>query len=113
MKSSAAPTAVLEIGVATLRFPAAQQNATDGNVSQRNALLREAHGPVHLCRDRRSRSAKLCKVLQNFADICRTKQRFVAAPGAPVSYAVNYSYDQLNRPTNANWSPAPAFTAPA
>jgi YD repeat-containing protein len=36
-----------------------------------------------------------------------------AAPGAPVSYAVNYGYDQLNRPVNAKWSPAPTFTAPA
>jgi RHS repeat-associated protein len=26
---------------------------------------------------------------------------------------VNYSYDQLNRPVNASWSPAPTFTAPA
>jgi RHS repeat-associated protein len=36
-----------------------------------------------------------------------------AAPGAPVSYAVNYSYDQLNRPVNVTWSPAPTFAAPA
>jgi YD repeat-containing protein len=35
------------------------------------------------------------------------------APGTPVSYATNYSYDRLNRPVNVNWSPAPAFTAPS
>jgi RHS repeat-associated protein len=34
-------------------------------------------------------------------------------PGTPVSYATSYSYDQLNRPVNVNWSPALAFTAPA
>ena len=36
-----------------------------------------------------------------------------AAPGASVTYAVNYSYDQLNRPVNVSWSAAPTFTAPA
>jgi RHS repeat-associated protein len=35
------------------------------------------------------------------------------APGTPVSYATTYSYDQLNRPVNVSWNPAPAFTAPA
>jgi RHS repeat-associated protein len=35
------------------------------------------------------------------------------APGTPVSFATSYSYDQLNRPVNVSWSPAPTFTAPA
>jgi RHS repeat-associated protein len=36
-----------------------------------------------------------------------------AVPGTPPSYAVNYVYDQLNRPVNVNWNPAPIFTAPS
>jgi RHS repeat-associated protein len=36
-----------------------------------------------------------------------------AVSGTPASYAVNYVYDQLNRPVNVNWNPAPIFTAPS
>jgi hypothetical protein len=37
----------------------------------------------------------------------------ITTPAAAASYSTNLTYDQLNRPLTANWTPALAQTTPA
>ena len=37
----------------------------------------------------------------------------IATPSTAATYAANYAYDALNRPTNISWLPAPVQTAPS